>query len=99
MVEFEWDERKRESNHNKHKVDFLEAALIFEGPVLTKPDRRADYGEDRMVSLGKVDDECFVVVHTERNGIVRIISAWKGGRSEREKYEAGLARRAKENEG
>lgn len=42
------------------------AALIFEGYVLTRKDDRADYGEERWISLGMVENECFVVVHTER---------------------------------
>ena len=33
-MQFEWDEAKRVSNYQKHGVDFLEAALIFEGDVL-----------------------------------------------------------------
>ena len=36
---------------------------------------RGDYGEVRFISLGMVDDECFVVVHTERGGVTRLITA------------------------
>ena len=93
-LDFEWDERKRQSNIDKHGVDFQLAALIFEGFVSTYVDDRYDYGEERLISLGMVDDDCYVVVHTERNGIVRIISAWKGGRDERNQYHADLAGRA-----
>ena len=56
-MEFEWDERKRRETLRKHGVDLLEAALIFEGPVLSRPDDRKDYGEIREVSLGMVDGE------------------------------------------
>ncbi|MDF1727830.1 MAG: hypothetical protein P1U53_08775 [Sulfitobacter sp.] len=45
---FEWDEAKRRLNRLKHSVDFLDAALIFAGPVLIKEDRRIDYGEQRL---------------------------------------------------
>lgn len=98
-MDFEWDEGKRAQVCREHGVDFLYAALIFEGPVLTRRDERKDYGEARMISLGMVDDECFVVVHTEREGRQRLITAWKGGRDERKDYEAGLARRTSEDEG
>jgi uncharacterized DUF497 family protein len=31
---FEWDEQKRLENLEEHKVDFADAALIFENPVI-----------------------------------------------------------------
>lgn len=86
-MEFEWCEKKRESNNEKHGVDFLEAALIFENRVLTKEDKRRDYGEVRLISLGLVDGVPYIVTHTERNGKTRIISAHKGGRKGYEKYQ------------
>lgn len=85
-MQFEWDEAKRVSNYQKHGVDFLEAALIFEGDVLTQKDETKDYGEDRFNSLGLVDGQVYNVTHTERDGKIRIISAWQGGRKEHEQY-------------
>lgn len=98
-MEFEWDESKRAKVIADHGVDMVFAALIFEGPVLTRIDDGRDYGEERRISLGVIGDECFVVVHTERDGITRLITAWKGGRDERSDYEAGLARANQGNEG
>lgn len=92
-MEFEWDEKKREKTISERDVDILYAAAIFEGEVLTRIDDRADYGEERLISLGMVEGECFVVVHTQRNNITRLITAWKGGRHERSYYEAGIAGR------
>jgi hypothetical protein len=98
-VDFEWDENKRRLVIERRGVDVVFAALIFEGAVLTRRDDREDYGEERLISLGMVDGECFVVVHTERHGWTRLITAWKGGRDERAEYQAGIARRDKANEG
>lgn len=98
-MDFEWDEEKRQRTITKHGVDVLYAALIFEGPFLSRVDNRRDYGEERTISMGMVDDECFVVVHTERNGVIRLITAWKGGRHERAQYQESLIRRAQEDEG
>ena len=98
-MEFEWDETKRQQTIRQRGVDMLYAALIFEGEVLTSRDDRRDYGEERLISLGVVDDECSVVIHTERDGLTRLITAWKGGRDERTQYEAGIARRHKADEG
>ncbi len=81
-----WDDRKREQNLDKHGVDFLDAALIFENPILTMEDTREDYGEVRFISLGMVGDVIYAVIHTERAGKPRLISAWKGGRIEHERY-------------
>lgn len=85
-MEFEWNDEKREQNLDKHGVDFLDAALIFDGPILTMEDQREDYGELRFISLGMVGDVTYAVIHTERNGKTRLISAWKGGRKENERY-------------
>jgi len=98
-VEFEWDEDKRRKVMSERGVDMLVAALIFEGRVLTKIDARSDYGEMRFISLGLVDGDPFVVVHTERDGVTRLITAWKGGRHERQQYEAGIAGRPAQDEG
>jgi uncharacterized DUF497 family protein len=92
LGDFEWDENKRQAVIKKHGVDIVYAALIFDGPVLTRIDDRADYGEVRLISVGLIDNECFIVVHTERADTIRLITAWKGGRDERAYYEAGLAR-------
>jgi uncharacterized protein len=86
-VEFEWDEEKRQRNYEKHGVDFLKAALIFEGAILTKRDTRRDYGEERMLSLGLVAGVPYCVAYTQRQGRIRIISAWKGGRKEYDIYQ------------
>ena len=88
-----WDEEKRRKVIRERQVDILYAALIFEGDVLTRVDDRRDYGEIRNISLGMIGDECFVVVHTEVDGEMRLITAWKGGRKEREHYKKGVARR------
>lgn len=89
-MEFEWDEKKRISNLEKHGVDLLDAALIFEGYTLKTEDRRHDYGEIRQRSIGYVDGVCFIVIHTERDGVTRLISAWKGNRCDRRNYQASI---------
>ena len=91
-MEFEWDEDKRRSVLIERNVDLREAALILEGPVITELDGRHDYGELRWISLGLVDGKAFVVVHTERrDGVIRLITAWQGGRSGKRRYQASFA--------
>ncbi|MEM5493682.1 BrnT family toxin [Hoeflea sp. AS16] len=86
-MEFEWDEAKRSEIYQKHGVDLLEAALIFENNVLEKEDTRRDYGEKRMIALGIADGEIYTVVYTRRGEVYRLITAWKGGQSDRARYE------------
>ena len=91
-IGFEWDEEKRRRNLDEHGVDFRDAALIFENPVVEAEDRRSDYGEIRIRALGHVDDEYYLVVYTWRGDIRRIISAWKVGEDGKKRYQAFLAR-------
>ncbi|SMQ75779.1 hypothetical protein SAMN06295905_2432 [Devosia lucknowensis] len=87
-MDFEWDETKRLSNIAKHRVDFRLAVFVFDGPMVLEPDLRRDYGEQRFRATGYVDQDCFVVVHTRRGDVIRLISAWRGGRDDRGKHQA-----------
>jgi len=69
-------EAKNLINIAKHGVSFELAVRIFDGPVLSWLDQRTDYGELRGVSIGMIDQAAVLtVVHTDRSGRVRIISA------------------------
>ena len=86
---FEWDEAKNRTNVRKHGVGFETARRIFEGPVVTWVDRRKEYGEERRISVGRVDRRgaaVIVVVHAERDGRTRLISARPASRKERRAY-------------
>ena len=84
---FEWDPKKNISNVYKHGISFEEAKEIFNGPVFTIKDDRKDYGESRFVSIGALGPAVvIVVVHADRRGQIRIVSARKANKSERRKY-------------
>jgi len=86
-MQFEWDENKNAQNLKKHGISFEEAQEIFDGIVFTAIDERFDYGEIREISIGAIQGVVIVtVVHTERNQLIRIISARKATRQERETY-------------
>ena len=82
-MNFEWDETKRIVNLEKHKVDFPAATLIFQNQFASRPDSRRDYGEARKIALGQSGDLVLVVVYVERGNTIRVISARKAGRHER----------------
>ena len=90
-MEIEWDEDKRQAVLAERDLDLLTAALIFEGPVLTVEDDREGYGERRFRSLGVVDGAAYVVVWTPRGAARRIVTAWHGGRRDRETYRKSFA--------
>jgi uncharacterized DUF497 family protein len=98
-VAFEWDERKRLANLEKHGIDFAAAGRIFEGPTVEFPDRRHDYGEVRVGALGEVEGRVLFVVYTLRGGKRRLISARKAGQLEREMYGASVAGGALDDDG
>jgi uncharacterized DUF497 family protein len=90
--ECEWDEEKRVSTIEERGVDFRDAALIFEGAIITKEDERENYGEQRFIALGQVDNEYYVVAYTWRGSTCRIISAWRVDDDGRKRYEEILSR-------
>ena len=86
-MEFEWDENKNRWNIEKRGFGFDRAKTIFKRPMLTKEDKRKDYGETRYISVGQMDEGIIAtVVHTERGERIRIISARVADRKERRDY-------------
>lgn len=87
--EFEWDDEKAISNLNKHDVSFEEGATIFNDPLIaTIPDPDHSTEEERYISIGiSVQGRLLVVVHTEREERIRLISCRKATNTERKAYE------------
>jgi uncharacterized protein len=87
-MKFEWDERKNELNIGKHGFDFADACRVFDLPMVVDFDDRSDYGEDRWVGTGILDERIVVVVFTEPDReTTRIISLRKALSHERRNYE------------
>ncbi|WP_207687098.1 BrnT family toxin [Desulfonema limicola] len=86
-MNFEWDENKNIVNIRKHKIDFSDVPLVFDKTMLIDYDDSQIYDEDRWIGIGLLQNIVVVIVFTERNqNTIRIISARKATRSEREKY-------------
>jgi uncharacterized protein len=86
-LEFEWDKAKAVLNLKKHRVSFLTGAAIFSNKRLERIDDREDYGELRWVALGFVEGQVYRVVFTRRGeNLIRLISAQKASKDEREIY-------------
>lgn len=91
-MQFEWDEAKNIENIRKHRIDFADVPDMFDGSMLVELDERTDYGEDRWIGIGFLRNGVAVVVWTERQGdVIRIISARKANRYERQRFEQYLS--------
>jgi uncharacterized DUF497 family protein len=91
-AEFEWDTEKAESNLQRHDVSFEEVATIFFDPLsLTIPGPVHSEDENRFVTTGLSNQQRqLVVVHSEGDDRIRIISARLATSGERKKYESGI---------
>jgi uncharacterized DUF497 family protein len=91
-VWFEWDARKAAQNIAKHGVPFEFAARVFLDPLrLDAEDRRRDYGEQRRLTLGRVEGRLYVIAYTPRGRMIRLISARKANARERRQYDETLS--------
>lgn len=90
-MQFEWDLKKTANNLRKHGISFKEAATVFGDPLsMTFEDPDHSIDEQRFVTIGESRKRrVLVVAHTDRGGVIRIISARKATRRERKFYEEG----------
>jgi len=90
-VEFTWDARKNRLNRKKHGIGFETAIHVFDDPFhVTTQDREVE-GEMRWQTIGMAGEQVLLVAHTvEEDGeLIRIISARKATRTERNIYAQG----------
>lgn len=85
---FEWDEKKNFLNIEKHGIDFHQAKSIFFGKTISREVIKSNINEKRFITFGKLENVILIaVIHTDREGNIRIISARKASRKERGIYE------------
>ena len=91
-MDFEWDPGKARENLRKHGVDFADAVIALEDEnALTIEDPGHAEPRFKTLGIGPALDVLFVV-HCERsNDCIRIISARRATRREREYYFHGLS--------
>ncbi|MDE2691740.1 MAG: BrnT family toxin [Acidobacteriota bacterium] len=82
----EFDERKRAATLEARGLDLARATDVFRGATLTAQDDRWNYGEDRYITVGFLDDAMVVLVWTPRSDAYRIISMRKANERERALY-------------
>ena len=90
-MKFEWDEQKASKNLSSHKVLFEEAITVFIDQLYIDffdPDHSDN--EARYIRIGQSNKKRILIVsYTERNNVIRIISAREATKRERDDYENG----------
>ena len=90
MIKFEWDDNKNKTNVKKHGISFEEAVTVFEDDeALVIVDDAHGREEERFVLIGFSYKANLLVVcrcYREKDSVIRIISARKANRQEREDY-------------
>lgn len=85
---FVWNKQKAAINKQKHGISFQEAAEAFFDPFLKVVDAGEDDEERNAVIGMDVQWKVLFVVHIQiENDAIRIISARKATRTERQNYE------------
>ena len=88
-LRFEWDEAKADANLAKHRVSFDECQAVFGDPyAVTLFDQAHADVEDRFIGIGLSPiGRVLVVVYTETDEQIRIISCRRATLRERRQYE------------
>lgn len=87
-----FDPAKRQVTLEQRGLDFVDATQVFAGRSLTALDDRPgyNYGEDRYITYGYLDDRAVILVWTPREASRHIISMRYANDRERAHYEAAL---------
>ncbi len=86
-MKFEYDEKKSQSNKEKHGIDFAEAQSLWEDENALVVPANIVGEEVRYALISKHEGKCFVAIFTLRNGAYRIISVRRCRKNEERSYE------------
>jgi uncharacterized protein len=86
MAEFEWDEKKRRFNLEKHGLDFRDAFRVFAAAYYSRKSRNRGNDRERFLAIGELERRLITIVYTVRGKIIRIISMRKARYEEEEEY-------------
>ena len=92
---FEWDQKKSEKNFIERGFDFEYACRSSTATLLsgTIPAATTATSDRRVIAIGEVEEEIYVIVSPPREQVRRIISARPASRRERDAYHKAFTHR------
>ena len=91
MYRLDWDPTKNARNRTERGIDLEIARELFATPTAERPDTRRDYGELRIIAVGRAAGVFLTVVYTDRmaedEDVRRIISLRRSSPRERRFFE------------
>lgn len=92
-MQYSYDKNKRTLNLAKHGFDFDDAKRVIESnKTVTFEDDRFDYGEQRFITIGLLQNALVAIVTSETENVIRIISMRKAEKHEQTKYYENINR-------
>ncbi len=76
-MRIEFDPAKRLRTLGERGLDFADAVLVLDGPNITFQDRRRDYTEMRVITIGRLHGRLVIIAWTPRGTACRVISMRK----------------------
>ncbi|HLG29642.1 MAG TPA: BrnT family toxin [Candidatus Brocadiales bacterium] len=88
-ITFDWDQWNIQKNETKHGISSLEAeSSFYDNNLVIFKDIKHSTNEDRLIAYGKsAYNNIIMIAFTIRNEKIRIISARKASRKEKDIYE------------
>ena len=92
-MQYSYDKNKKVLNLAKHGLDFDDAKQVIESnKTITYEDDRFGYGEQRFITIGLLQNALVVIVTSETENEIRIISMRKAEKHEQAKYYENINR-------
>ncbi len=85
-----FDPPKRDKTLTERRLDFADAAEVFAANHITITDDRQDYGEVRLITLGRLNNRMVVIVWTPRGADHHVISMRKANVREQKAFNPRL---------
>ncbi len=84
---FEFNERKSQSNLDKHGIDFVQAQKLWDDPYILEIAAKTS-DEPRYLIIAKIDEKHWSAVVTYRKHNIRVISVRRSRKEEVKLYES-----------
>jgi uncharacterized protein len=85
-MDITFDPKKRDATLQERGLDFADAAQVFAGKTLDHDDERYDYGERRIITVGKLLGRMVIVAWTPRRAARHVFSMRKANAKEQKRY-------------